>query len=150
MNKRVFKKNLVTGLAAAAVAVFAFVLTFDMPGTAPMFPRIASAALFLLGVLLSVTSLISMKRGSPTGEEPFDPSALVKPAVFTAMILLYVLGIRFIGFYVTTLPVLILYMRLLGIRSLKPLLITAAAVMALLYLVFSVGLHVPLPRGILI
>lgn len=149
MNDRAYKQNIVTGGIVVLFGAAAFILAKDMPDTAPIFPRIASSLIMLLGALLALTSFIRMKRGIPTEEKAFDPENIAKPLILAAMILIYVLGIKLIGFYVVTLLVLVIYMWILGIRSIKPLVITTVIVMVLIYAVFTIGLKVPLPKGLL-
>ena len=54
-----------------------------------------------------------------------------------------------IGFYIATPVMLVGYMYLMGIRKIKPILITTVVMMLFVYCLFTLQLNVPLPAGIL-
>lgn len=66
-----------------------------------------------------------------------------------ALLILYVLAVIYIGFYISTPAMLVIYMYFMGIRNIKTILITTAVVMAFVYCLFTLQLGVPLPAGIL-
>ena len=149
MNKAVYRQNIVTGIVLIAVALAAFALAIPMPEKAAVFPKIVSMVLALLGGLLIVTTAVKMKKGTAIDEEALDPHTFLRPMAFMLMVILYVAGIRVIGFYVTTTVLLVVYMYIMGIRQPKALAITTVVVMVLIYLVFTTALKVRLPKGIL-
>lgn len=120
-----------------------------MPGDAVVFPRIASSILTVLGVLLIGSNLRSNRVASKAKERAMSVSDLKNPAIALLIVIAYVLGIKNIGFYASTLVVLPVFMRFLGIRSLKRILLITLVVSAIVYLIFSVQLGVLLPAGIL-
>ena len=150
MNKQVFRQNLAAGIVVVGVAAAAFVLSFEMPGSASIFPRIASSILFLLGFLLSITSILGLKRDTETGDKPVHLSQFINPAITLLIVLGYVLGMKTLGFYTSTVLMLMTFMYFMGITSIKTILIVTVIVTALVYLVFSVQLRVPLPTGVLL
>lgn len=148
MNKNIHKRDIVTGLVLTAIAAGAYILALPMPGNASVFPKIASSVLALLGVLLVITSAVKMKKDIPIHEEPLVLRSMIKPLIYVAMILIYVLAIKHVGFYLSTTIILALYMFVMGIRKPSTLIITVVVVMVLIYLVFTVMLKVRLPKGI--
>ena len=65
------------------------------------------------------------------------------------LILAYVFLVTVLGFYATTLILIPFYMWILGIRAPKLLVIVTVVVLVLIYIVFTMGLKVPLPKGVL-
>ena len=66
-----------------------------------------------------------------------------------ALLILYVLAVVNIGFYIATPIMLVCYMWFMGIRKIRTILITTVIVMAFVYILFTMQLKVPLPKGIL-
>lgn len=149
MNKRVFKQDMIAGLIVLAIALFAFAFTFEMPGSAPLFPRIASSILFLLGLVLVVTSYTGIRRGRPTDRKPVLASVFYNPALTLLIVIAYIIGMRLLGFYVSSLLMIAGMMYFLGARSVKSIILVTVIVTAVVYLIFTVQLRVPLPRGLL-
>ncbi len=149
MNSQYYRQNVIAGLVVMAVGVAAFALTFGMPGNAPVFPRVASSLLFILGTILMVSSLISLKRGD-AGKQPVAAGDFINPLYSVIIMVGYAYAITLAGFYTATVAMLIIYMYHLGIRSAKTIIGFTAVVAVLVYFVFTVQLDVPLPRGLLL
>ncbi len=148
MKRSVYWQNILTGAVIIVIAVAAFVLALPMPQQAAVFPKIVAAVLGILGALLVLTTAVRMAKGEAIDEQALDPRILIRPLIFFAMIILYVVLIRVIGFYVTTAAALVVYMYVMGIHHPKTLAITTVSVMVLIYLVFTMALKVRLPKGI--
>ena len=54
-----------------------------------------------------------------------------------------------IGFYVTTPIMLVVSMRMMGIKSAKTIVFATVVMMLFVFLLFTVALGIPLPEGIL-
>lgn len=150
MNRRYYRQNVVAGLIVMAVAAAAFGFSFGMPGHAPVFPRIASTLLFVLGTILAVTSGLGMNREGETQRKPVEFSSFINPLYSLILMVAYVVGVHFLGFYTATALMLLVYMYHLGIRSVKTMAVVTLVVCVAVFFVFSLQLEVPLPRGILI
>jgi len=61
----------------------------------------------------------------------------------------YALGFKYIGFYVTTFVVTVVLMLYMGIRSMKTMILVVVVLLAFLYGLFTMQLKVPMPQGIL-
>lgn len=150
MNRQVFRQNLVAGLAVVAVGVVAFALTFGMPGNAPVFPRVASALLAVLGCALFAVNLKAWRNNADGTRQSVEWGSFLYPAHSMAIALAYVLAIPHLGFYFSTAVMMIVYMFYLGARSIKSISLVTAVVLVVVYLVFTFQLGVPLPSGIIL
>lgn len=149
MNRRVYKQDIIAGAVVILIGIAAFVLALDMPGKAPMFPKIVSSGLVILGGLLIVTSIYKMNQDIPTEEKASSLEEFKYPVIVLGMLVLYVLAVIHIGFYIATPVMLVCYMYFMGIRNKKTILITTAVVMVFVYCLFTMQLGVPLPAGLL-
>lgn len=150
MSKRYFRQNLVAGLVVMAVGAAAFLLTFGMPGNAPIFPRVASTLLFLLGGILALLNGFAMWGRTDDDLKPVAFADFINPLYSLIIMIGYAAAITLAGFYVATILMMIIYMLHLGVRSIKTVVGVTALVVVLVYLVFSLQLEVPLPKGFLI
>ena len=143
MNKQVYRQDMIAAVVIIMVGVAAFVLSLVMPG------KIVSSGLMVLGVLLIFDSIRKIRKDVPTDEEPARLGEFQSPVIVLALLILYVLAVIYIGFYISTPAMLVIYMYFMGIRNIKTILITTAVVMAFVYCLFTLQLGVPLPAGIL-
>lgn len=150
MNNLSFKQNIVAGLVTVAVAIAAFAFTFEMPGHAPIFPRVASSIMFLLGALLIVFNWLDIRRGAVATRKPVNYSDFINPLYSVILMIGYIVCITLLGFYTATALMMIVYMHHLGIRSLRTLATVTVIMSVLIYLIFTLQLEVPLPRGLLL
>jgi hypothetical protein len=146
MRKRAVQE-IVCGVVAVIVAVPAFILTFDMPERVFIFPRIASAALFIFAAALLVTNIFTAKNQT---REALTIKMLKSPFVVYVIISLYVFLIPVIGFFVCSAAMMLVFMLYMNVRSIKPFLICIPVMVVFLYFVFSLQLGVPLPGGFLL
>ncbi len=102
------------------------------------FPLVAAVLLLVGGVALEI------KPGVVSGWPP--AKQLLRAAVAAFCLLAYALLLGFLGFFTTTLLVVAVFGLLLGGRPI-PSIISAAAVSALLYLLFFYLLGIALPLG---
>ena len=150
MTRRYYRQNMIAGLVVAAVGVAAFFLTLGMPGHAPIFPRVASVLLAVLGVFLAVASGLGMKHEEQLDKKPVALHAFINPVYSIIIMVAYAAAIKITGFYTATALMMIVYMHHLGVRSAKTILGVTAIVSVLVYFVFTMQLDVPLPAGFLL
>ena len=146
---RVLRQDAGLGLIVAAFGAWALYKTFSMPASAVLFPRIVTSLLIILSLLLTVTSLINMKKGKYPDAQPLEVKTLQNPLISFAMIVAYVALINVLGFYSATVLFLIVFMRYMNIRSIKTIALTEVVLVGFIYLLFSVALNVRLPQGLL-
>ena len=126
------------------VSIPAFIMTYEMPARAKIFPRFASGAMFVFGAALLITNIVTAKK---TTKEAVK--IVRSPIVVYCIILVYVILIPIIGFFISSIVMMIVFMLYMNIRSIKTFLIAIPVLMAFLYVVFVWQLRVPLPRGFL-
>ena len=144
-EKRALRQEICVSVIIMAFAVTAFVLSLPMPGQAPIFPRMASAFLFLCGLGLLIGTLLRHKKGLPAETPAVEPSTMANPLIAFVIILIYALGFQYVGFYVTTFVVTTLLMLFMGIRSVKTWALVEGILLVFLYWLFTVQLSVPMP-----
>lgn len=149
-DKKAFRQSVCVAVVIMAFAAAAFVLSFPMPGNAPIFPRMASAFLFICGFGLLIEALNRKKKGEKSETPAVDFSAMQSPAVVFLIVVAYALGFRYVGFYTTTLVVTLALMLFMGVRSVKTLALVTVILLVFLYVLFTMQLGVPMPYGFLI
>lgn len=150
MNRKYHRQNIAAGLVVMAVGIAAFAFSIGMPGHAPVFPRIASTLLFVLGVILAVISGMELNKQEEMKRYPVELFSFVNPLYSLILMVAYVVCIDILGFYTATAAMQIGYMYHLGIKSVKTMAIVTTVVCLVVFFVFSIQLEVPLPKGILI
>ena len=149
MNKRVYRQDMAAGVVLVLIGIAAFLLAIGMPGKAPLFPKIVSTGIAVLGILLILTSLSKINKDSETQAVPAEAKDFVFPLITLILLLIYVMAVITVGFYIATPIMLVGYMYLMGIRKVKPILVTTVIIMLFVYCLFTLQLNVPLPAGIL-
>lgn len=129
-----------------------------MPGTPgpKFFPFIIVGLLAFLTILNEVLSFSHSFREKKqntyvvTGTvRPGEVTEQKKTVLSFIFIFLYILGIDFIGFYISTLLSVFLILRgIIEIQKWTKVLITTVIITGSIYIVFSVIFRLPLPRGI--
>ena len=148
-DKKAYRQSIGVSLAIMAFAVAAMVLSLPMPGNAPIFPRMAAGFLFLCALGLLVGTVQRQKRGQAPETAALEWEKLESPLATLALVVVYALGFKYIGFYVTTFVVTVVLMLYMGIRSMKTMILVVVVLLAFLYGLFTMQLKVPMPQGIL-
>jgi putative tricarboxylic transport membrane protein len=123
--------------------------TLHMPG--PGFAvLVAGAVLGLFSILLIIGTLLKRNESAPTveTEEVKSGRGWIKVVLVLCAVLVYLLLLPEIGFFIATFGLMTFMYRMLGQASLWLQGIIGFVTAALAYLVFSVWLQIPLPRGI--
>lgn len=150
MNKQEYKIDIGVGIVSFVLGVVAFVLALEMPGRASMFPKFVGVLFCILGAVLASTSAMKIKRGEESKKSPVKLEVFKSPLMVFVLLVIYVLVMKTVGFYVTTPFMLILYMRLMGIKSWRTIVISTLVVMIFVFGLFTFALDIPLPQGLLI
>ena len=133
-----------------AVCAFFYVYLQELPEDSQTYPLFTIALLFGLTTLYLITMLVKAKKyGTEAGTGMFKDFVPSQFFFCLAMVILYLLGIRFLGFFTSTTVFMVVVMLFLKVKW-QHLLIAVVAMDAILYLAFVVFLKVPLPKGILI
>lgn len=144
-EKKAFRQSICVSVIIMAFSVAAFLFSLPMPGQAPIFPRMAAAFLFLCGLGLLIGSIRRRNKGEPADVPAVDFSKLQSPFITLALMVVYALGFRYVGFYVTTAVITLALMLFMGIRSIRTLVLVEVVLLAFLYFLFTIELKVPMP-----
>ena len=133
-----------------AVCAFFYVYMQELPKDSQTYPRFTILLLFGLTTLYLVTMIVNaVKHGTEAGFEAFKDFVPGQFFFCLAMVILYLLGIKYLGFFVSTVIFMAAIMAFLKVPW-KYTVIAIVAMVVLLYLAFVVFLKVKLPAGILI
>ncbi len=140
-------------ITLAAAVLFWVARSFVGPGIyaklGPEFwPKIVLGLIFVLGVLVSVGTLRQINKEKSWGE-PLIVLDKSKARLFSAigLVAAYLLLIQVVGFILTTPPFMILFMLLLGERHKGWMLSVSIGMTAIIVILFTKAMYVPLPRG---
>lgn len=148
-------KETLLGSVLLVVAIVYLVAVARFPDTAARYRAIAPS--FLPNILGSALALLSgalVFRGlrSPMSvilEIETSKANGIRTIALLALFILFVRSFRFIGFVPGSFLFVSALQALLGERRALRIVLIAAAITGVLYLIFVVLLHVPLPRGVL-
>lgn len=133
-----------------AVCAFFYVYLQDLPEDSKTYPMFTIVLLFGLTTLYLITMLVKAKKyGTEAGTDMFRDFAPAQFFFCLAMVILYLLGISFLGFFTSTTIFMVAVMLFLKVKW-QHLLIAVVSMDVLLYLAFVMFLKVTLPKGILI
>ena len=133
-----------------AVCAFFYVYLQELPEDSQTYPMFTIALLFGLTTLYLVTMLVKAKKyGTEAGTDMFKDFAPAQFFFCLGMVILYLLGISFLGFFTSTTIFMVAVMLFLKVKW-QHLVIAVVSMDVLLYLAFVMFLKVTLPKGILI
>lgn len=139
----------ISAVLAAVFSVYMMWIAWNFPANGDLFPKFCGfAAVFVSGLMIlrTVTS-----PGVFDGIIPRIPWwEEIKPLVLTAGVVVYVNLFFVLGYYVTSALFLVVMAWMVGVRSVKTILITAIVTFPLMYLFFELFLNARMPRGLLI
>ncbi len=122
--------------------------TAGMPEAAAIFPRVMLIVLLCFGIGICVTGV--QKSLKPNPEDPTASFRAIKyPAAIFGLMLLYALGMAYIGFFVSTGAFILAVMAFFRYKNIKVMLGTTAGLLIFLYLLFGLWLNVYMPDGLL-
>jgi len=154
------KKDYLVNLGIFAFFLVAMVLAGKFPKAAAAYPILICQVGIGLTVLLTAKMLIrdaKIRKNEKEIEEIKErhkQSALTKEhykniGVFMGMLLLYILSIRSLGYFVSTITYLIVSMSVFKKRFSWVIVVVAIGFTILMYLTFDRFLHIVIPHGIL-
>lgn len=133
----------ITGLFFAALGVVSIYWSTDYAGASGFYPRVLGAVLLALGLLLAARSYRRSKQTSESRRMVDSPRHFL---TVVSIMAIYLLLIPMIGFYTSSLLVLLVLPIALGFKRAVPLGICTLLFISILYLLFSIVLQKPLPR----
>ncbi|MDR1613503.1 MAG: tripartite tricarboxylate transporter TctB family protein [Planctomycetota bacterium] len=140
--------DLVMGLLFVFLAIYWFVEAEGMvkadAGLGPGdYPKVVAAGLFLLGLLLAVSSLLA---GLPRKEGAMDRKAALRLILFVAATIVYVQLMKPLGFLLTTPFYLFFGMWFFGYRKYAIAAVCSVGMTAAIHVVFRMIFQVMLPE----
>lgn len=151
--KRYFTLDVVIGIILILFSGWFWFLSLSFPEAAQMFPQLFLIVTFILSILLLITSVIvqgkKLREGGPADEKGFFEK-LILPCKAYGIMILYILGVRIIGFFAATSIFMLGFMYFLKVRRPAVLLGVTAGMDLFLYVMFCLGLKLSLPMGVLL
>lgn len=150
----IFKNNLYFAVGTVVFSILVTWQSFIYPARSALFPRFISLLMLGLSFVLFIKGwkIFSKNKFEKENVKRFSVLWVIakNPAFIVLNVLLfYVLGINYIGYFISTAVFIGTTMFILGQKNLLFVLITPLFFTALLYYVFSRLLGVPLPTGLL-
>jgi hypothetical protein len=133
-------------IAALIIFLFGAAVFFvagDFPPAAALFPRAVAVIMMIAGVVIAIRATVAP---APRSEPEFDREATIRIGAVIGLTILYVVGVRWLGYVSASVIFIPVTAWFLGIR--KPLLIAATTVIfvgGIAYL-FREVFSIPLPR----
>lgn len=142
------QRDLLGGVIFAALAVAVIVFGARLPGDSGLFPIFIGLVLLVGAIGSSVKAIRAgaLARSGPGLFTGVDPGGTRRMAIAAGGLIVYALALRPLGYFTTTMIVLIALPPLLGYRRPGLILINALITTALLYAVFILLFDRPLPR----
>ncbi len=147
--KKLFTLDAWIGVFLMLFSVWFWVLSEKFPEEAQLFPRFFLIANFALSALLVFNTLRHNRRPDAEAHGPVNWKELALVLEAYLLIMAYIVCISAVGFYVSTTVFLVVFMLFLNVRNPLALVGVAAGMDAFIYLLFSVGLKLSLPAGML-
>ena len=147
--KKLFTLDVWIGIVLMIFSVWFWILSGSFPEEAQLFPRFFLAANCLLSVLLVINTIRHNRKGDGETGGAVNWKELAAIIEAYLIIMVYVLCIDFIGFFVSTSVFLVGFMVFLNVRKPLTLICVTAGMDLFLYLLFTVGLKLNLPAGLL-
>ncbi len=149
-----YRYDIISGLVFALIAIYALITASSFPqdhvmGIGPnYFPTLLSIGLLLFSLILIGRGVLKRSKGKIEG---FSLKEEGTKRLFLSVIvaIAYTLVLPFLGFTLSTFFVIAVYMKLLGIRSVRLLGSVPLLVVIAVYLLFEKFLSIALPSGFL-
>lgn len=140
------------GVVAFMYAICAFFYAYmtKLDATSQTYPRFTIVLLFGLTTLYLIQMILNAKKhGVESGvEEVFEGFLIVQFFVCLALVIVYLLMMRYLGFFVATITFMVAALLYLGVPKVHSL-IAVIAINLLVYFAFVQFLGVKLPAGLL-
>jgi hypothetical protein len=139
-----------TSLVVPFICAVVFTLFYSSVVNAPPVDLVFITPLFVVGAVVwcsVVWGEIAKLRRAPAGgvKNSVTVAQWKKIGGFIGLIILYLLGMEYIGFFVSSFAMLVAGMLWLGVRNIKQMLVISFALVALQYLLFDKVLRIPFP-----
>jgi hypothetical protein len=154
------KRDVISGAALAIFSALLYLVIIPAEvehseaGPLALSPRLFCDIIAILLLILSVSLLLIGLRAKPEDEELADPEAkghpLVRGGIAVAVSALYVVLITYMGYFSSTILVMIFFLRFFGAQSWKNGLLFLFVIIPFIYVLFVIALKVVVPEGLLV
>lgn len=147
--------NIVIGAIAMLVSGLFFYLTFSFPvsefqDTGPGFlPRVYCIILFFLGITL-ILQYVPFKEFNQGTKNKSITKELKMALKAMGLVLLYLLVIPYLGFYIATLFIVVIFLWVCGVRQVLQMILLPLGLTLFVFILFNQMLNIPIPSGMLI
>jgi len=144
------KRDIIGSLLFMAVFAAALAGTGEFPDEVAIYPKLICWAGLALGAVLIAKSWVAARKASGPAEKNSHARAVVVVVLTLAGSLVYIFSLEYVGYSVSTALFIMIFSYLFDSSARKfwyPL--VGIAVTAVIYLLFSKALHIPLPQGML-
>ncbi|HBW38032.1 tripartite tricarboxylate transporter TctB family protein [Desulfosporosinus sp. BICA1-9] len=146
MSQRTVDRIIVLFLLVMSISLY--VIAEGFPSGADTFPKVMLSFIFIFSLILLWTTFRS-KKIETSNEVKIDFRKAGRPYLTLIFCVIYVFGVQYLGFFVSTAIFGALFMMYLGVKNYLTILISLASLLSVVYLLFVLQLRVPLPKGIL-
>lgn len=133
----------VAGICFAAMGATSIYWSFDYTGASGLYPRMLGITIVVLGLLMALRSMRQANK-------PATPRIVVDSPrnffIVLAFVFVYLVLVPLIGFYTSSLLVLLALPIGLGFQRAAPLIVSTTLFIVFLYVLFTLVLERPLPR----
>lgn len=133
----------VAGICFAAMGAAAIYWSFDYTGASGLYPRMLGITIVVLGILMALRSMRQANKPATHRVVVDSPRNFF---IVLAFVFVYLVLVPLIGFYTSSLLVLLALPIGLGFRRAVPLIFSTALFIVFLYVLFTLVLERPLPR----
>lgn len=140
------KKEFGLGIGAVALGAATMVYFLSIPPKSAFYPRIISAAMIVLGLVIALKAARAGGTGSVKTEQPAEKKiSYGSVALITAYLVIWYAAFQYIGYTIPTFLMIVAASVTLGYRKWKILIPTALLVSIGLYVAFSQIFNVRFP-----
>jgi hypothetical protein len=136
-----------TVLGGVFVAFYASLLGAPAIDRVFITPLMSAGAIVLAAVVWQQLRPAQERPGAPAREEALPVAEPWRLVGFIAMMVVYFLGLTYVGFFVSSLAMIVCGMLWLGVRSPVQLGMVPIALVAIEYLLFAIVLEIPFPQS---
>lgn len=133
----------VAGVFFAATGAVSIYWSFDYTGASGLYPRMLGIVIVVLSLLMVLKTMRRTHQVETTRRLVDSPRSFLIALTF---VFIYLSLVPLIGFYTSSLLVLLVLPIALGFRRAVPLLLSATLFIVFLYILFTLVLGRPLPR----
>lgn len=141
-----YKSDYIIAIFLIFLGIIIYISIFKFPVDTQLYPKVIAFSLIASSLILLIRSFfyIFLKRGK-NGKKIIIAAPIV--FYFFLVNLVFVFSIYFIGFYLVSLLYLLGSLYLLGQKNFLISFLYSLTLVVFLYIVFTVFLHVPVPKG---